>query len=311
MNRLACYVFWEQKGDVHDHVAYYLKGLLEVARDVVVIVNGELSGQGRKRLETLGVDFFIRENAGLDFAAWQAALKRIGWDKLLQYDELILCNCSCYGPVYPFSEMFGEMEKRECDFWGINRQPDLPGKFIGDSGNRFPLKGHIQSYFYVFRQQALRSDAFREWWGELVPAKSYWEEVRSHELEFSGFLERHGLAGAAYMDFDKYNALAPESDACNLCADIQLEDRNPLVKRKLFLRTSPVTLRVLRFLQTRTFYPVEYILADMARSIPHSLSNFIKYALLARICFGRRRTHYTAKAEKIKILREYCRKQGR
>ena len=134
MNRLALYVFWERNGDVHDHVAYYLRGLSEVARDVVVIVNGTLSGEGKKRLEALGVDFFVRENRGIDFAAWQAALARTGWETLSRYDELILCNSSCYGPMYPFSEMFRAMEGRECDFWGINRQPEVPEKILGDAG---------------------------------------------------------------------------------------------------------------------------------------------------------------------------------
>ena len=307
MNRLALYVFWERNGNVHDHVAYYLKGLLEVARDVTVIVNGTLSEQGKTRLEELGVDFFVRENRGIDFAAWQEALARTGWEKLSLYDELILCNSSCYGPVYPFSGMFRAMEGRECDFWGINRQPNLPEKLIGPKEARFPLKGHIQSYFYVFRKTAMLSRAFQDWWREMVPAESYWDEVRLHELEFSGFLEAHGLVGATCMDFEKYNALAPESDACNLCADIQLEeDRNPLVKRKLFLRTSPVPLRVLRFLREQTSYPVEYILADMARSMSHSLTALIKYTIFARITFGRRRTHYAVKAEKVRILRDYC-----
>ena len=307
MKRLALYVFWEKTGNVRDYVWYYLSGLKEVAQDIIVIVNGSLSEEGKKRFETLGVDFFTRENFGIDFAAWKAGIEHTGWDILRQYDELILCNCSCYGPVYPFSEMFGRMEQSGGDFWGVNRQPDLPNKLIGPSGGRFPLKGHIQSYFYVFRRDVFISSAFQDWWRDLIPAKSYWDEVRFHELEFTGYLEKHGFVGKAYMDFNKYNTLAPESDACNLCADRQLmEDHNPLVKRKLFLRNSPVTLRVLRFLENHTDYPVSFILSDLATLIPHSLLSLIKYVVLSHICFGRRKIHYTVKAEKAKILRNHC-----
>lgn len=90
MNRLALYVFWEKDGIVRDYVTYYLNALKEVAQDIIVIVNGKLSAEGRKKLEELGADILVRENEGLDFAAWKAALEDIGWDKLSLYDELIL-----------------------------------------------------------------------------------------------------------------------------------------------------------------------------------------------------------------------------
>lgn len=111
MNRLALYVFWEKDGIVRDYVTYYLNALKEVAQDIIVIVNGKLSAEGRKKLEELGADILVRENEGLDFAAWKAALEDIGWDKLSLYDELILCNSSCYGPVYPFPKRSGPWKR--------------------------------------------------------------------------------------------------------------------------------------------------------------------------------------------------------
>ena len=147
MKRLALYVFWEKDGIVRDYVAYYLQALKSVAQDITVIVNGSLSPEGRTRLEKLGIDILVRNNEGLDFGAWKHALLHRGWENIHGYDELVLCNCTCYGPVYPFSEMFSIMSRRVCDFWGINRQPDLPGKFLGPEQHRFPVREHIQSFF--------------------------------------------------------------------------------------------------------------------------------------------------------------------
>lgn len=173
-----------KNGIVHDYVTYYLKGLQDVARDITVIVNGTLSVKGRKALEALGVDILVRKNEGLDFAAWQAALLALGWDTLESYDELILCNCSCYGPVYPFSEAFQTMGMRDCDFWGMTRHPQVNTRLIpGDPNSR--IEEHIQSYFMVFRKTLLASSRFRRWWETLVPAKSYQEEVGYHETKFS------------------------------------------------------------------------------------------------------------------------------
>lgn len=301
MRRIAFYVLWDREGRVRDHVAYYLAGLREVADDVLVVVNGELSDQGRGRLKSLGVEFFVRENRGLDFAAWQAAFARTGREKLALYDELILCNCSCYGPVYPFSDMFGVMEQRKCDFWGINRQPEVPGKVLGSGEHVFCMKEHIQSYFYVFRRTVMLSGAFESWWRNLVPATSYWEEVRAHELEFSSYLEAHGFSGDTFMNFQKYRETAPLGDAWNVCADMQLEDGNPLVKRKAAFASTEASLRLWEHLRYRTAYPVEYMLADYPEG-EFSFPRILRYGFMRRICRGEKKKRYGIKEKKALFL---------
>ncbi len=211
----------------------------------------------------------------------------------------MLCNCSCYGPVYPFSEAFDRMKERSCDFWGINRQPDLPDKLVGPAGARFPMTEHIQSYFYVFRDRVLHSEAFRSWWDNLVEAGSYWEEIREHELKFSGWLEKAGFVGDTLMDFQKYRALAPSGDAWSVCADVQLaEDRNPLVKRKAVFSSSDVAIRVLEHLRCHTDYPVEILLTDEPNRNYCSLTGIIRYHVLKRLCSGRKRRLYEVKEKK-------------
>lgn len=267
---------------VHDHVIWYLNGLKEIVQDVVVIVNGLLSCEGRKKLENIGVSILIRENKGLDFSAWKAALDDRGWANIVRYDELILCNCSCYGPVYPFSEMFSVMEKRSCDFWGINRQPNAHDHMIGPSDDRFPMTEHIQSYFYVFRSCVLQSPSFRQWWDELEICSTYWEEVRLHEMSFSPWLESHGFIGDTFMNFQKYSRLAPQGDANFICPDTQLvEDRNPLVKRKLIFGSSVSCRRTLEALQRTKDFPFSVIVQDMARNMDISLWSRAKTRLLA------------------------------
>lgn len=47
--------------------------------------------------------------------------------------ELVFCNDSCYPPLKPFSLVFSEMQKRECDFWGLTKNHEI--------------SPHIQSFF--------------------------------------------------------------------------------------------------------------------------------------------------------------------
>ena len=46
-------------------------------------------------------------------------MESYGWDRLVEFDEVVLFNATIMGPVYPFEEMFTEMAGRDIDFWGI------------------------------------------------------------------------------------------------------------------------------------------------------------------------------------------------
>ena len=231
-NRLALYVFWEKEGIVRDYVSYYLKGLQEVAKDVVLIANGGVNDEGLAKLQGMGVEVLQRENHGLDFAAWKAALLQRGWEKVQSYDELILCNCSCYGPVYPFSEAFERMSAKPCDFWGMTSHPDaLQVQLIPDDPNT-KIKEHLQSYFLVFRKRAIENDAFQAWWKDLKEADSFNEEVAYHEIQFTSYLSRAGLKWESYLNDKIYEKRVNPS---MLFSDkLLIDERVPLIKRKLF-----------------------------------------------------------------------------
>lgn len=230
---LALYVFYEQNGEVTPDVVYYLEKLKTVVSEIMVIVNGKITAQGRRILENLKVDILVRENEGMDFGAWKAGLEEIGWNNIEKKDGLLLCNCSCFGPVYPFEEIFSVMEKKECDFWGINRHPELEQYLVpGDPKSK--VIEHVQSYFLFFRPSLIKSKHFRKWWDNLVLYSEYEKEVGYHETKFTKYLEDGGYKSATYMDFDKYKKLLRQNASIQ-CCDIQLiEDRNPLIKKRIF-----------------------------------------------------------------------------
>lgn len=228
MKRLAFYTFWEKNGIVRKYVLTYLKGLQEVADRIIVIANGNLSTEGKETLERLGVDVLQRENRGIDFGAWKAAFDYLGWNEVRRFDELILTNCSCYGPVYPFSESFQKMEGNSCDFWGLTlHQEDKKAQLIPDNPDSYVRK-HLQSFFIVLRQKVLLSDSFKSYWDRLKYSDSFLEEVYTHETQFTEALSSFGLT---------YDAVFKTEDTDNpsfFHAYDFLKERYPLVKRKLF-----------------------------------------------------------------------------
>lgn len=272
--RLALYIFYEREGFVSDYVKYYVKAMKEITDRLVFIVNGQIQPEGRKEIEALGAEIFNRENKGLDFGAWKEAILSIGFPEIEKYDELILCNCSSYGPVYPLSEMFTEMESRKCDFWGITKHPATGKPFIeGDPSTA--IEEHIQSYFLVFTKRVVESNGFQKWWTELKSYSDWAWEIVNHEIRFTQYLYKCGFSYDTYVDCDKYfrqNCPFNLTFAC--AAELLKDDRDPFVKRKLFSNDDHVWSKTgegytpvdaMNALK-ESGYPVEYIISDVLRT---------------------------------------------
>jgi rhamnosyltransferase len=272
MKRLAIYFFFDKDGIVGDYVIYYLNELKRVVSEIVVVVNGKLNDEGRKKFESVSDKFIIRENVGFDSSAYRDVIISYGFEKIKEYDELLLCNYTCYGPVYPFKEMFDEMDSRKCDFWGINRHPALPINIVVNREDS-KIQEHIQMYFIIIRNTILKSKHFKEYWNTLEVAKSYDIARVVHEFRFTKFFESLGFTSDCYLDF-KLNK-SKENDSI-LNADEQLiKWKNPIIKRKLFFldnkqwinRLIGYTARdVMEYVDKNTSYDVNLIWYDLLRT---------------------------------------------
>lgn len=275
--RLALYVFWEKDGNVREYVFYYLQNLQAVTDTVLLIANGRLSRDSRKRLEAMSVGVLLRDNKGFDFFAWKDGLEHTGWDQLTGYDEIILCNSSCYGPIYPFSCIFDSMKKRQCDFWGLYLHPEKAGTF----------PAHLQSYFLVLRKSLTQTEDFFSYWQSLKPAAS-WEQAVDQETAFTQYFEEKGFHASSYLEGWKYRELVGNPTV--LLPQLLLEEKFPLLKRKVFTESYRVFHEIsntsqgketLAFLKKHTDYPVQYIYEDLCRSLPASSARKILHLTFA------------------------------
>ena len=268
MKRYCICVFWEKDGIVRDYFTYYLKGLKKVTDKILVVVNGLLSDESRKLLSDLDTDILVRENKGIDFWAYKAGIEHLGYDTLAQYDELILTNCTCYGPIRPFDEMFNDMKSRYCDFWGITQHPDSDFRVIKNKKSTKVIR-HIQSYFIVLKKNLFMSKAFKNYWEQLRQVKNLLEAVGYHEIHFTKYFEDMGFKSDSYIDLKKYEDY---TDNPMLISDKLLkEDKLPVVKRKVFFNHKTMLYsmlteqaqKVLKFLDKETDYNINMIYQDL------------------------------------------------
>ena len=146
MKRICLFAGYDSNNIIHDYVVYYLKELSTVA-DVYYMADNEISDDEKEKIAPYVKASYGINHKKYDFGSWQELIKIIGWEKLSEYDELILANDSVFGPLYPMKKLFEKLEQdRQWDICGINK-------------NNY-LKWHLSSYFLVFKKKAFINDIF-------------------------------------------------------------------------------------------------------------------------------------------------------
>ncbi|MPM18539.1 hypothetical protein SDC9_64951 [bioreactor metagenome] len=231
--RLGIFLCYDPDGVIDDYITYLLNDLKENLSQLVVVVNGRLSPEGRKRLETITSDVVARENLGFDFGAWKFVLTEyLGWDALENYDVLVLLNDSCFGPFYPFAEIFSKMQGK-ADFWGLVEHGEVK---TANPFNLCPygyLPAHLQSSFLVVEDRLLHSAEFHDYWVQLPPAQNYQEAVAKNECVFTKHFFDLGFSYAALIDTKDMDGNSPTAHAFFSPGHLLLRGM-PMLKAKAF-----------------------------------------------------------------------------
>ena len=201
INRLVIYFFYDADGIVDRYVPYMLEDINKNCSELFVVCNGKLTPEGRKIFQKLTPNIMVRENKGFDVWAYKTALEHYGWDKLAEYDEVVMMNFTMFGPLYPFSAMFEEMNQRDVDFWGITKHHGFPFDPFGTIPCGY-IPEHIQSSFICIRHDMLSSIEFQRYWNNMEPVNSYGEAVGKHEAIFTKTFEGFGFKSDVYVQTD-------------------------------------------------------------------------------------------------------------
>ena len=107
LKRLGLFLYFDSDGVGDEYIEYLLKDINPELSHLCVIVNGKLNSKGEKIFKKYTDDIFFRSNLGFDAGAWKdAMIDHLGFDKVSEFDEVILFNDSFFGPIYPFKIMF-------------------------------------------------------------------------------------------------------------------------------------------------------------------------------------------------------------
>ena len=276
MKRLGIFFFYEKNGDVDDFITYYLRDLARNLTELIVVCNGKLSKQGRAAFEEFTDQIIVRENKGLDVWAYKTALDHYGWQRLSEFDEVVMTNSTLMGPVRPLKEMFDAMaERTNLDFWGLTIHHGAEGNpFKGKHLYNY-LPVHIQSHFIVYRKKFIQSKELQNYWDTMPMIESYTDSVQRYESVFTKQFADKGYQWDVYVNTDDLKEFTDYP--LLVCPTRLLRDKKcPLFKRRSFMHdfeaylndTAGEPVRELyAYLRDHTDYPLELIWKNMIRTM--------------------------------------------
>ncbi|HIZ88420.1 MAG TPA: hypothetical protein H9804_00615 [Candidatus Mucispirillum faecigallinarum] len=187
MKRICLFAGYDDKNIIHNYVVYYLKELSTVS-DIYYMADNEISETEKSKIMPYVKDAYGFNHKKYDFGSWYELIKIIGWEKILEYDELILANDSVFGPLYPMKDFIGKIEKdTEWDVCGIDRVYSL-------NTNRW----YCSSFFIVFKKNTLASGILQNVFNNIPDRITYDYAVK--ELE-NPLMESFYKAGYTVKSF--------------------------------------------------------------------------------------------------------------
>ena len=287
--RACIYFIYDKDGIIDDYIVYQLKDLRENIAFMHCVINGRLTPDGRKKLEAIADEVYVRENKEMDVGAYKAAIEYIGWDKLGEFDELVLMNNTCFGPVYPFKECFDWAAAQDIDFWGLTMGICEMHNFPKEYAAYAFAREHIQSYFLVVRKTLLCSQDFRRFMESRPEIGSYSDSGLYYENVFTNYFRIRGYSFATYCDCTELLKLH-NNPVMIFPLQLTLEYKCPVFKKKLFTESYTDLLtqcvgqpaqEILEFLDSSSSYSADLIWQHLLRT--QDLSVMVRNCHLVRI----------------------------
>ena len=183
---IAIFAHFDVDNLIDDYVIYYLKELGKVAADIVFVSDCDLNNEEKDKISNLCIKIISTKHGEYDFGSYKRGIECVK-DNLNNYDNLIIANDSCYGPIKPLLPIFEDMSLRvDVDFWGMTQNQET-----------YPI--HIQSYFVVFSKKVFLSKAFNSFFSSVKKQKHKREIIENYEIGLSTILVEAGFKKSSFI----------------------------------------------------------------------------------------------------------------
>lgn len=153
MSRIYLAVGRNNGNILNDYTVFLLQRLTKTG-DVYYLNNGTMPASELQKLQDCIVYADSVVHNGNDYGSWQYLIYHLGWQKLLEYDEVVFCNENTYAPLNHLQNISAYLKFQNYDFWGMtekyNHIPEDNGRFI------------------IFKHNIIKNSKFQEFWDNII-----------------------------------------------------------------------------------------------------------------------------------------------
>lgn len=211
MKRICLFAGYDKGGRICDYVIHYAREMARIA-DVYYWADCPMEEGELEKLKEYVKGAYAGRHGKYDFGSWQKLVQELGWERIAEYDQLVLCNDSCHGPLLPLESIFRQMEEKKADFWGM--------------AQNLQVARHLQSFFMVFNKRCLVQNELKDFLLNVKGKENSNEVVLNYETTFTQYMEYCGYSSAAYV-----SASVPENLSL-FAYNLPVSFRFPFIKVK-------------------------------------------------------------------------------
>lgn len=185
--RMAIFAHYDKNEQIAPYVLYYLTELKKVSNKIIFVSASHLEEDELAKLESIATVVISEPHKEYDFGSYKRGVLSVS-NELDQYDELILCNDSCFGPLYPFEQILEKGKKTKTDMWGILSD------FKGES---------VCSFFLVLQPSVFRTEWFLRFMKNVKAERCKDLIVLKYEAGLSALVKQHGGKLGTLLDIEQ------------------------------------------------------------------------------------------------------------
>lgn len=185
--RLVIFSHFDYENIIDEYVIYYLAKLKKLGSDIIFVSTSNIDEIQKNKIKNICMKIITRDNIGYDFMSYKTGFQQLEINESI-YDQIVFCNDSVYGPIYPLENMFSEMKKKkETDCWGvlINNQ----------------FEKHIQSFFIVFEKNTIVNGFLRSFIENIEVLDSKEDVIKNYEIGLSKQLKKNNYNISSFVKF--------------------------------------------------------------------------------------------------------------
>ena len=214
--RICLFAAYDVDGIVDEYVIDYLTELSKYA-DIYYLADGVMSADELAKLDGITKAAWAIRHGCYDFGSFaMLASELVGWDRIDEYDELLIANDSCF-LLRPLTDVFAKMADTPADWWGLQAtKRDWDPRYISEAAP-IPLSEgkalrtdledwspyfriHLSSYFLVFRKRVMDDPGFRRRLSNVARQDHKALVIFKYEIGLSDYLIKQGFDFATYIE---------------------------------------------------------------------------------------------------------------